>query len=295
MARRPVVAPLLAALWIVAPACRAQQHEDGTQQKQPQQGKAPLTATRLAPDTYVVVGPAGNSVVGVGTEGAVVVGAQSAAQTEGLRATVATLGTAPVRWVVATDGPASRAEGDAGWGKLGAFVVMHERLAGAAAQAGKPGREGFSEVIQLRVNDDEVHAVHQAAGYSDADVSAHFERAGVLYLGSVFTTDGYPAIDLANGGSLNGMIDEVGKFTSFPATMKVVPGRGPVGTTVDLRAYQTMLVAVRDAVLPMVRAGQPLAAVVAARPTAAFDARWGRGPVPAADFVAAAYHSLGGR
>ncbi len=282
MARLPAAATLLLALAAAAPACRAQ-------------GVAPLPVTRLAPGTFLVAGPAGNSVVGVGAEGAIVVGAQSSTQTARLRATVATLGTTPVRWVVAAAGPAAYTDGDAGWGALGAFVVMHERLAGPAARAGKPAREGFSEVVQLRANDEDVHVVHQPAGYGDADVSAHFERAGVLYLGNAFTSDGYPSLDLAHGGSLAGLIEQVDKFVDFPAAMKVVPGRGPVGTTADLRAYRAMLAAVRDAVLPMVRAGRPLADVVAARPTAAFDARWGRGPVPAAAFVAAAYRSSGGR
>jgi len=53
-----------------------------------------------------------------------------------------------------------------------------------------------------------------------------------------------------------------------------------------------MLAAVRDKVKPLVDAGQSLEQVVAARPTAAFDAKWGGGFLKPDQFVGLVYSDL---
>ena len=255
---------------------------------------APLPTTKLAADTWLITAPTGNLVAGVGRDGAILVGVQSAALTPRLKATVAALNPAPIRFVVATAGPGAAEAGGAGWDALGVSVVMHEALVGAGRQARAPlPRIGFSEVTQLLANDDYLHVVHQPAGYSNADVSAHFERANVLYLGYSFTTDGYPTIGA--GGSLAGLIETADKFLQFPPTMQIVPGRGPVSNVAGLREYRDMLAAIQARLQPMVATGKTPADVAAAHVTAPFDARWGRGPVSGAQFAAAAFASLGGR
>jgi cyclase len=254
-----------------------------------------LPTTRLAADTYLIQAPTGNMVVGVGKDGAIVVGVQSTASTPRVKATVAALNPAPIRFVVATSGPESK-DGGAGWEDLGVPVVMHEALVGAGRKFNAPlPRIGFSEVTQLRANDDFVHVVHQPSGYSNGDVTAHFERANVMYFGNGFTSDGYPSLDSARGASLAGLIETADKFLQFPPTMQIVPGRGPVSNVTGLREYRDMLSAVRARVAALAAAGGGEAAVVAAHPTAAFDARWGHGPVSGDQFAAAAFHSLGGR
>ncbi len=158
---------------------------------------------------------------------------------------------------------------------------------------------GFSEVLQLATDGDEIHAVHQPAGFSDADVSVHFEQRRLLYLGNLFTTDGYPALDLAHGGSLAGLITTAERFLAmFGARPEVialvVPGRGPVAHLEDVRTFHDMLVGVRDRIAPQVRAGTALAAVLASGPTRGFDEQWGRGPVTPEQFVTLVYRSLAG-
>lgn len=126
------------------------------------------------------------------------------------------------------------------------------------------------------------------------------ERSGVVHLGNTLTTDGYPAIDTTRNGDVNGMIatveDFVAKATSFPESVAViVPGRGPVVKGDGLRDYRDMLVTTRDRVLALMKEGKTLADVVAAKPSAPFDAKWGHGPVPPDAFVTALFKSLSPR
>ena len=68
----------------------------------------------------------------------------------------------------------------------------------------------------------------------------------------------------------------------------VLPGRdgkllidagfdGPVGTRSDLSIYRDLLVSTRDKVAALKKQGKSLDEIIAAKPTAAYDAKWGYG------------------
>jgi cyclase len=98
-------------------------------------------------------------------------------------------------------------------------------------------------------------------------------------------------IDLSQNGTIDGMIETVGRFVMNPDTDRFVPLRGPVATIAELREYHDMLTRVRDRVRALVKSGASEDSVVAARPTAPFDARWGKGPAPPEAFVRMVYRS----
>lgn len=140
------------------------------------------------------------------------------------------------------------------------------------------------------VTRDDMSFIRQRPGSTDADAVIHFEGSGILYLGPVFTSDGYPRIDRARGGKLSTMIETVDFFvTTFaqePGHIEpIIPRRGPIATIAQLRDYRDMLRSVHDRVQTLVKAGRPLVDVLAAKPTAEFDARWGHGAVNAEQFV----------
>lgn len=257
--------------------------------------------TNLARDTYLFSGAEGNLVVYDGANGSVVAGVQSPAL---VRAAQAQLDLRPGRrltYAIILVGDSVAAYADGGWGSRGAVTIAHEnlrhriaeRLASRSASPLALSSVGFSEVIQIYVPGEDTHAVHQKPGYSDADVSVHFERAGVLMLGAIFTADGYPDIDVAHGGSFTELVETATTFANnFGSLPTVVPARGPAVSGRVLRDYVAMLTAVRNRVQQLVNAGRTLDQVVAARPTAEFDARWGHGPVSPAGFVTLVYNSL---
>jgi hypothetical protein len=56
----------------------------------------------------------------------------------------------------------------------------------------------------------------------------------------------------------------------------VIPGHGnPVSNRAELSAFRDMLVATRDNVARLKQQGRSLDETIAAKPTAAFDAKWG--------------------
>ncbi|WP_420125459.1 hypothetical protein [Longimicrobium sp.] len=298
----------LAALAVLSasPAAAQHQHDHGPGPAAGPAAPAPLPTGRfpeIAPGFYFVPDSAGNLVVGTGAEGTLVVGVQEPSGLAKVRTLMDSLNAGPVRWVLVMSGDSAVRWADGGWSAQGATVFAHEEIRkrvrrprGAVVVGGTP-RYGFSHVIQLETNGEEIHVVHHPNGSTNADAIVHFETQKFLYLGALFTSDGYPVIDVAREGSLAGLIRSASEFLenyeSDPSWIEpIIPGRGPLATFADLRTWRDMLVAVRDRVQPMVAAGRTADEVVAARPTAEFDARWGQGPVTPEAFVRSVHLSL---
>src|SRR2546428_690177 len=76
------------------------------------------------------------------------------------------------------------------------------------------------------------------------------------------------------GGSLNGMVDGLGLLiaTAGPNT-KIVPGHGPTVSRAEVMAHRDMIVAIRDRVAQLVAQGKTQDEVMAAHPTADYDAK----------------------
>lgn len=273
-----------------------------------QQSASPAAAQpqQIAARTFLFSNAHDNLLVQTEPRVTFVAGVQDPALVARARAWLAARHAPAVRWVVAAAGDSAAEYGDGGWGATGATVVAYEGIRGRMMGMRQPNRAatvpkaipalGFSEVVQMSLGDDEAHAVHQKdGGYGRSDVTVHLEGANVLYLGNVFTTDGYPDIDLAGGGSIDGMIRTVSWFvTNFGdgSSVRYVPGRGTVADAHALHEYRDMLVSVRDRVKPLVDAGKSDAEIVAAHPTGALDARWGHGRIPPARFVTLVAQSL---
>jgi len=250
---------------------------------------SPLPITMLTPGVYLIVSPAGNLVAQTGPSGILLVGAQSGAATPGVVAALRTVSPANVRYVLFAPGDSLAGQDDAGWNERGATLVSHERMRMRAKNV--TSALGFSEVLQIYLDGESVHAVHQPPGHTSADFIAHFESKNVLYLGNAFVAHGYPRIDVQNGASIDSLIKEISPFADFER-VQIVPGRGPVQTARDVADYRDMLTGVRARVSALLAQGSSLATVVAAKPTAPWDATYGRGGVAPDRFVESVYSSL---
>lgn len=261
--------------------------------------------TEVTPNVMVFATSTGNVVASVGPDGALLIGTPSAASTSFIKSALEQRTKATERYVVIFPTYAAKPAGDAGWGKLGAFVAMHEnelrRWGGAkmgAAQASptdssEPGvgrpRIAFSEVLAFDVNGDSIHIVHQKPGYCDADAIVHFHVANVFYLGEVFPGDGYPLINVAHGGTLEGL---VGQLVWTDSKQRIVPSRGKVVSGTELKAFRDMIEAVRGRVQRMINDVHTESEVLAAHPTADFDEQFGHGRVSPEAFVREIYTAL---
>jgi hypothetical protein len=267
-----------------------------------------VTTAEIAPGFHLLSNGAGHLVVFAGQDASIVAGSLAPDLVTAARALLPGLAAPPVKYAIAMEGDSAAVYGDGGWGESGTIAMaqedLYDRMAARRSTPAEADEQlndlptmGFSRVVQLYLPDEEIHLVHDHDASTNADIIVHFEKAGLLMMGGVFTSDGYPRINLDAGGKVDAMIRWVDWFCEVfvrgPSRVEpIVPGRGPVATLQDLIAYRDMLVTVRDRVHAQLEAGQAVAQVIASSPTAEFDARWGQGPVSPDAFVAAVYESL---
>jgi hypothetical protein len=154
-------------------------------------------------------------------------------------------------------------------------------------------RVAFSEVLAFDLNEESIHVVHQKPGYSDSDAIVHFHVARTVYLGEAFPGDGYPAIDPAQGGTLDGLLNTLAGWTD--SSFHVVPARGKVTDGAAVKALRDMIVTVRDRIQHRIKAGKTESEIQAEHPTADFDAEFGHGRVGPEEFVRDVYRAIKGQ
>jgi len=71
-----------------------------------------------------------------------------------------------------------------------------------------------------------------------------------------------------------------------------VPGHGPIGDRAQLSVFRDMLVDVRKNVAALKQRGKTLDEVIAAKPSATFDSKWGQFVIDPALFDRLVYQGL---
>jgi glyoxylase-like metal-dependent hydrolase (beta-lactamase superfamily II) len=270
--------------------------------------RAGLRVQQVRPGLNVVAGAGGNVVVWSGDDGVTLVDSGLAAQSGDLFETVARIAPGSLRFVVNTHGHADHTGGNEAAARKGATVIGHESLREYAgrdpavpAGAGEGAALGALPVITttgslaLNLNDDRLDVFHVADAHTSADMVARWARADVVALGDIYWNGQYPFIDREAGGSLAGLVAAVEAVLARSTSRTViVPGHGPVSNRAELAAYRDMLVAVGRKVREAIEQGQLIDEILAARPTAEFDARFARPGafVAPEDFVRNLYADL---
>jgi glyoxylase-like metal-dependent hydrolase (beta-lactamase superfamily II) len=134
----------------------------------------------------------------------------------------------------------------------------------------------FNSEQTLHLNGATLALKYYPPAHTDSDISVHFTDADIIDVADTFWNGHFPFIDYSTGGSVDGMIRaaEANVATVTDKTI-VIPGHGPIGNKSQLIEFRDMLVSVRDKVSTLKKQGKSLEEVVAAKPTADYDAKWG--------------------
>jgi len=145
----------------------------------------------------------------------------------------------------------------------------------------------------LRQGPQQLTLINYGSAHTDGDTVVYISPANVAVVGDIFSNHFYPIIDLASGGSIDGVIHSLDEILArTDEQTKIVPGHGPVATRANLEEYRDMLVQVRQRIVDLIAAGKTIDEAVAAAPTKQFDAKWGSGYVPPNVFTKMVFSSL---
>ncbi len=267
-----------------------------------------IKTSRVAEGIWMLEGAGGNIGVCAGADGALLIDDQFAPLTEKIKTAVAALSDQPIRFVLNTHWHGDHTGGNENMANAGALIVAHDNVRkrmsteqiNAVSKRVTPPSPGkalpvttFNDSLTFHLNGRDLVCFHVAPAHTDGDVIVWFPRENVVHMGDCLFNGIYPVIDLAAGGSIDGMIaanDRMLKVVG-PDT-RVIPGHGPLASREDVKSFRDMLATVRDRVGKLVAAKKSLDEVRAAKPTADLDAKWGGGFMKPETFVEVVYTDL---
>ena len=275
-----------------------------------------LSITPVAGNVYMVQRPGGGGNIGVqvGPDGVLLVDSLFAPLADKLVAAVKQVTDEEIRFLVNTHIHIVHVGGNENLAEMGVLIFAHDNTrlrffeqrsrfprAGGSFVPQQPAAARplitFNDTMSFHLNGEEVRAFLAPPAHTDGDSFVYFSESDVLHLGDVYRTTSYPIIDVYNGGSLRGTIAAIDKAIDLAGpNTKVIPGHGleVVGRD-EMIEFRDMILDIQGQVLTMIREGKKLDEVMAAQPTAAYDAKWtddpGWGPQ---DFVPVVYYELGG-
>jgi glyoxylase-like metal-dependent hydrolase (beta-lactamase superfamily II) len=269
--------------------------------------KVEIQAQKLSESVYMLTGAGGNMGLSVGDD-VFLIDDQFAPLTERIEAAIRKLTPRPIKFVLNTHWHFDHTGGNENLGKAGALIVAHENV------RKRMSVEGFIEFLGMRfkaeprqalpvvtftrdvtfhLNGDEIYVVHVPNAHTDGDAIVHFRKSDVVHMGDTFFNRLYPFIDTSSGGRVDGVIAAADRVLEIAgAGTRIIPGHGPLASREDLRAYRDMLATVANRIRNELRAGRSLAQVLESRPTAEFDAVWGKGFLNPQRFVEMLYRNL---
>jgi glyoxylase-like metal-dependent hydrolase (beta-lactamase superfamily II) len=159
-------------------------------------------------------------------------------------------------------------------------------MSAATSNIARPAGKLFTEDLDLVPT--MIHAASTTA------ISVHpLVEADILLVADTWWNGVYPFIDYSTGGSIDGQIRAAQQnVDAVTAGTIVVPGHGPIGNRESLIEFRDMLVAIREKVAGLKRQGMTVLEVIAAKPTAAFDAKWGQFLITPSAFTALVYQGV---
>jgi len=270
---------------------------------------------------YMLVGAGGNITVQVGADGVLIVDTQYAPLSDKILAAIRTLSKAPIRYVVNTTYDADHTGGNEPIRKAGstiaggnvagdiqdaaegAQIIAHDNVVIRMADRSSgslPTSTFLGDLKKLFFNGEGIEIIHQPAAHTDGDSIIFFRRSDVISTGDIFTTNSYPVIDLAAGGSIQGVIDGLNRLVDMIIPVYgqeggtlVIPGHGRLSDFGDVLNCREMTIIIRDRVQDAIKKGMTLEQVKAARPTRDYDPLYGSVPGWTSEmFVEAVYKSL---
>ncbi|MBV8845166.1 MAG: MBL fold metallo-hydrolase [Bryobacterales bacterium] len=270
--------------------------------------KVEIKATKLTNNFYTLEGQGGTIGVLTGPDGVFMVDTQFAPLSDKIIAAVKRVSNnAPIKFVVNTHVHGDHTGGNENLAKSGAVLFsrteLRYRLAHPAPGAnGQPGTPApalalpaitYDGPVTFHMDGEDIRLIPIPHAHTDGDTLVVFPNNDIIMTGDFYRSIQYPNIDRANGGSLSGMLDGLAVVIGLagPKT-KIVPGHGDIVDRAAVAAHRDMILAIRDKIAPLAAQGKSLQEVIAAKPTAEFDAKVPNSNTTSERFITQTYQDL---
>jgi len=270
---------------------------------------SPIVTHKLRNNVSVLEGSGGNIAVLTGSDGKVLVDAGIGVSRAQLTNALAALGSDPITHLINTHWHFDHADGNTWLHSVGAKIIAQnntrKHLSGVQRvedwdynflplPVGALPSEVFAKEHKLKLNGASIGLKYYGPAHTDGDISVTFAEANVVHVGDIFWNGIYPFIDYSTGGSINGMIAACdASLAVVNDDTIIISGHGkPVSNKAELKEFRDMLAAIRDNVAKLKKAGKTRDETVAAKPSAAYDAKWGQFVIDPGFFTRLVYEGV---
>jgi glyoxylase-like metal-dependent hydrolase (beta-lactamase superfamily II) len=274
-----------------------------------QSGKtAKLSIQRLRDNVSVISGSGGNVLVLTGPDGQLAVDSGFATSQVQMSQALKAISAQPLRFLVSTHWHFDHTDGNEWMHAAGARIIGHaktlERMQHTQfipefkgvfppSPAGALPTLTFEHTKTVQANGQQIFLSRYTPAHTDTDISVYLPQADVLHTGDTFFNGLYPFIDYNSGGSIDGMIAACRENLAIagPSTI-VVCGHGAAASRADVLALSEMLIDVHNTVAKWKEAGASAQEVIALKPTARYDKKWGSGFISPELFTSLVYRGV---
>jgi cyclase len=261
----------------------------------PVYGQAGVGSTALAANVHHIQGAGANALLVVGPGDCVLIDTGAAARTADLVALIARLsGGKPVKTVFNTSFDETNTGGNVAFRQAGAKIIAHENTRVwmayefdcnwrnkrvAPRKADELPTETFFDAtgtLKLASAGEEFEYALVPQAHTDGDIYIWAKRANVLMAGGLVSPKAYPVLDYTTGGWIGGMNQGARRLVGLVNDQtKIIGSTGPVVGKAELVAQADMLAAVYQKGVGYLKQGFGASDMIAAKPTAEFDSRYG--------------------
>jgi len=279
----------------------AQQAEDFLTRARAANANNKITAAPLRRNVTALQGAGGNIAVLTTKQGKLLVDSGYASCQPQLTAALAAINADPIQVLINTHWHFDHTDGNEWMHSAGATIWAHENTRYRMSSTQNivaykaiipPAPTGalptilFNSYRTLSDHENTLELTHYEPAHTDTDLSVHFTEADILHCGDTWWNGLYPFIDYSSGGNINGMIAAAAQnLATVTDSTIIIPGHGSIGNKAQLTEFHDMLVGSRDNVAKLKKEGKSLEETVAAKPTGAYDAKFGQKPAAFIGYV----------
>ena len=280
-----------------------------------------VTSVPVQGNIHMIVGAGVNLTASVGEQGILLVDTGERSSADKVIAVLRGLSSKPLQFIFNTQFHENHTGANEALAKFGrrvpdgvnsqAVILAHEnvltKMSGPSGQASArpvaawPTDTFFANRKEVFFNGEAVQLFYEP-GSTDGDAIVFFRKSDVISAGEIYSTTAFPLIDIAAGGSINGVIEGLNEILELAVPANnvedgtiIIPSSGRLSDELDVAVYRDMVTIIRDRVQDAITRKQSLAEVKAdKRMMLEYEGRYGGkgGPWTGDMFIEAVYKSL---
>ena len=204
-----------------------------------------IDTVSVAGNISMLIGQGGNIGVSAGSDGILIIDDQFAPLAGRIKTAIEALGSDVPKFLLNTHFHGDHTGGNIEFGAE-SVIVAHENVRMRMAAGDQPAVAlpvvTFDDDVTIHFNGEDVTLIHMPNGHTDTDSVVMFSESNVIHMGDHFFNGGFPFVDLANGGTVQGYLSNLERALSWIGDdTAVIPGHGPLATKSDLLNFYNVV------------------------------------------------------